>query len=295
MAVNAESSLFLKQVQSHIHERLSDFLCEQGRSAPRLREAMAYSVLNGGKRIRPALLYATCRAGAGNMAMADAAAVAVELVHCYSLVHDDLPCMDDDDLRRGLPTCHKRYSEDLALLAGDTLQALAFSSLSMAPAPAPICLHMLRTLADAARDMAIGQTLDLAAEGSIIDLAQLENIHKLKTGALIRASLLLGALSAGWTDSSTLAALEHFGDRLGLAFQVDDDILDIIGNTDVLGKAVGADQRLGKATYPQLIGLEAALELSAQLHKEARAALAELPGDTRYLTELTDYLISRDR
>ncbi len=295
MPVSSESPSFLSTVQTRIQTQLGEFLEQQNHAAPRLQAAMIYSVLNGGKRIRPALVYAACQACGGELAMADAAAIAVELIHCYSLVHDDLPCMDDDDLRRGLPTCHKRFSEDVALLAGDTLQALAFASLSAGSGDAERRLQMLHLLASAARDMAIGQTLDLEAEQQRIDLTRLETIHHHKTGALIRASLALGALSAGPLSAELLARFEHFGDRLGLAFQVHDDILDVIGDTDILGKAVGSDQRLGKATYPQLLGLPAACELSAQLHQQALAALAELPGATGPLTAVTDYLISRDR
>ena len=293
--VISDPQSFLTTVQTHIQSQLNHFLEEQNHVAPRLHAAMIYSVLNGGKRIRPALVYAACCACGGEPDMADAAAIAVELIHCYSLVHDDLPCMDDDDLRRGMPTCHKRFSEDVALLAGDTLQALAFASLSTAGGDAERRLQMLHILANAARDMAIGQTLDLEAEQQSIDLERLETIHRHKTGALIRASLALGALSAGPVSADLLARFEHFGDRLGLAFQVHDDILDVIGDTDILGKAVGSDQRLGKATYPQLLGLEAACALSAQLHQQSLAALAELPGTTGPLTAVTDYLISRDR
>ena len=263
-----------------------------------LHQAMRYSVLGGGKRIRPLLAYATCAALGGREDDADPAAAAVEIIHAYSLIHDDLPAMDDDDLRRGRPTCHIAFDEATAILAGDALQALAFEVLAQAPLarrdPAA-GLASIRSLAIAcgSQGMAGGQAFDLAAVGQRLDAAGLERMHVHKTGALIRASVHLGALAAGCSDARTLAALERFGHLAGLAFQIRDDILDIEGDTAVIGKTQGADQARDKPTYPSILGLEQARALAAGLRAESLAALDGVaPGDSE-LADLGRYAVDR--
>ena len=285
---------FLSDCQQRIQPWLDDFLQQQNGLASHLSAAMRYAVLNGGKRVRPALAYASCLACGGTLADADAAAGAVELVHCYSLVHDDLPCMDDDDLRRGLPTCHKAFDEATALLAGDTLQALAFVALTSSHLDSSQISRQVQKLALASANMAVGQALDLAGEGQQLSLAELEQIHKHKTGALIRASVLMGAIAAGCDDETTLNALDLYAAKLGLAFQVHDDILDVIGDTQKLGKQAGADAEHDKATYPALLGLTEAQSLAAQLHDEAVFALKPLGCRTNALIWLADFLVARD-
>lgn len=290
----SSSNNFLSECQQRIQPWLDDFLQQQNGLASHLSAAMRYAVLNGGKRVRPALAYASCLACGGTLADADAAAGAVELVHCYSLVHDDLPCMDDDDLRRGLPTCHKAFDEATALLAGDTLQALAFVALTSSHLDSSQISRQVQKLALASANMAVGQALDLAGEGQQLSLAELEQIHKHKTGALIRASVLMGAIAAGCDDETTLNALDLYAAKLGLAFQVHDDILDVIGDTQKLGKQAGADAEHDKATYPALLGLTEAQSLAAQLHDEAVFALKPLGCRTNALIWLADFLVARD-
>lgn len=285
---------FLQDSQARIQPWLQDFLCRQNGLAADLSAAMRHAVLNGGKRVRPTLAYGASLACGGRLEDADAAAAAVELVHCYSLVHDDLPCMDDDDLRRGVPTCHKVYGEATALLAGDTLQTLAFVALTEGAPPAERLARQVRRLAVASADMAVGQALDLAAEGRDLSLDELETVHRHKTGALIRAAVFMGATAAGCTAEPALAALETYADRLGLAFQVHDDILDVIGDTAKLGKKAGADAEHAKATYPAIIGLDRARSLAATLHDEAVSALAPLGPDAEPLRLLAGFLVNRD-
>ncbi len=242
----------------------------------RLLQAMRYSVLAGGKRLRPLLVYITGEALGAQPEQLDAPAVAVELIHSYSLIHDDLPAMDDDDLRRGLPTCHKAYDEGTAILAGDALQALAFDVLANgAGLDERARLQMITVLAAAigTLGMAGGQAMDLAATGSLLTAAGIEEMHRRKTGALIRASVELGAIAAGRVASAERAALQRYGDEIGLAFQIQDDILDVTGDTAVLGKRAGADAALSKPTYPSVFGLARARELAC-LHRDR--ALREL-------------------
>jgi geranylgeranyl pyrophosphate synthase len=263
-----------------------------------LHQAMRYSVLGGGKRIRPLLAYAACAALGGTEDDADPAAAAVEIIHAYSLIHDDLPAMDDDDLRRGRPTCHIAFDEATAILAGDALQALAFEVLAQSPLahrdPAA-GLASIRSLAIAcgSQGMAGGQAFDLAAVGQRLDAAGLERMHVHKTGALIRASVHLGALAAGCTDPRALAALERFGHLAGLAFQIRDDILDIEGDTAVIGKTQGADQARDKPTYPSILGLEPARALAAGLRAESLAALAGVAAPDSALADLGRYAVDR--
>jgi farnesyl diphosphate synthase len=268
-----------------------------------LVNAMHYGALLGGKRLRPFLVYATGEMLHADPASLDAPAAAVECIHAYSLIHDDLPAMDDDALRRGQPTCHIKYGEDTAILAGDALQTLAFSILTDTPMPgvsAEYRLMMLSELAQASgvAGMCGGQALDLAAEGQSVDLVQLEQIHRHKTGALIRAAVRLGALAAGETGRAALPALDRYAEAIGLAFQVQDDILDVVGDTAVIGKRQGADQHLGKSTYPSLLGLEQARAKARDLYQEALDALEILAAqsyNTTALQALASFIIERDK
>jgi len=239
-----------------------------GADANRLQDAMSYSMLNGGKRVRPMLVYAAAQAVGASMVHADIAAAAVEMIHAYSLVHDDLPAMDDDDLRRGKPTCHIQFDEATAILAGDALQTQAFQILS-----APIDgltaqqqLTLVNTLAQAsgAFGMAGGQSLDLEAVNQTVDLTYLENMHNHKTGALILASVLMGAHCGSTLSKDTLTSLTTYAKAIGLAFQVQDDILDVVSDTQTLGKTQGADAANNKPTYVSLLGLEGAKQKSSR-------------------------------
>ena len=264
----------------------------------RLREAMRYSVLGAGKRLRPTLVYLTGEALGAPLAQLDSAAAAVELIHVYSLVHDDLPAMDDDDLRRGRPTCHRAYDEATAILVGDALQALAFAVLAndpMAGNSASQRLEMIRVLARATgtTGMAGGQAVDLAAVGQTLSVAAIEDMHRRKTGALIQGSVLLGALAAGVSDGPRMAALERFGAHIGLAFQIQDDILDVEGDPRVLGKSTGADAAHAKPTYPSTVGLESARVRARQLRDDAIAALAPLGSRAAALTQLANFVVAR--
>jgi len=264
----------------------------------RLHAAQRYSALGPGKRIRPALVYATAETLGMPLETVDGAACAVELIHAYSLIHDDLPAMDDDDLRRGRPTCHRAFDEATAVLAGDSLQVLAFSILARHPGgpldPA-VRVQLLATLADASgtAGMAGGQALDLAAEGRNLTLAELEQIHALKTGVLIHASVAMAALCQPALGADGRAALDRYSTAIGLAFQVQDDILDVEGDETLIGKPVGSDQARGLPTYPALAGLEAARNRVVQLHADAIAALASQGWDDGPLAELAAWLLGR--
>jgi geranylgeranyl pyrophosphate synthase len=264
----------------------------------RLREAMRYSVLGAGKRLRPTLVYLTGEALGAPLAQLDAPAAAVELIHVYSLVHDDLPAMDDDDMRRGRPTCHRAYDEATAILVGDALQALAFAVLAEDPGmppSAPLRLEMIRVLARATgtSGMAGGQAVDLAAVGQQLSVKAIEDMHRRKTGALIQGSVLLGALAAGVSGGPELAALECFGAEIGLAFQIQDDILDVEGDPRVLGKSTGADAAHAKPTYPSTVGLERARARARELRDAAVTALAPLAGRGTALIELANFVVNR--
>jgi len=264
----------------------------------RLREAMRYSTLGGGKRLRPILVYLTGESLGAALDELDAPAAAVELIHVYSLVHDDLPAMDDDDLRRGRATCHRAYDEATAILVGDALQALAFSVLATdTTTVATTRLAMIRTLAQAAgtAGMAGGQAVDLAAVGERLSVDAVENMHRRKTGALIKGSVLLGALGAGMQSGPDFQALESFGDEIGLAFQIQDDILDVEGDAAVLGKTTGADAALSKPTYPSTVGLPAARERARNLRDSAIRALDPLGQRTAPLVELAQFVVNRIR
>ncbi len=290
----------LSPLQARIDAALDRFLPAAGTAPERLHAAMRYAVLAPGKRIRPVLAYATGEALGADLALLDAPAAAVELIHAYSLIHDDLPAMDDDDLRRGRPTCHREFDEATAILAGDALQALAFGVLldaSTAPLGADTRLEMVRTLADASGSagMAGGQALDLAAVGHKLTLDELETVHKHKTGALIRASVRLGYLAGGARDDALGERLERYATCIGLAFQVQDDILDVEGETAVIGKPQGSDAGLDKPTYPDLLGMAGAKETARALCDEALACLAPLGDAAGTLALIAEYIVKRDR
>jgi farnesyl diphosphate synthase len=273
-------------------------LPEPDRVPARLHQAMRYSVLGGGKRVRPALLFATARSVGLVEEEVEAAACAIELIHVYSLVHDDLPAMDDDDMRRGRPTCHKAYDEATALLVGDALQALAFQLLARDPAlPASPAtrLRLIELLADASGScgMAGGQAIDLAVQGKQLDVIQVEEMHALKTGALIRASVLMAAACAPALESRLHKALAAFATPIGLAFQIQDDLLDVIGDAAALGKATGADSERAKPTHPAVIGIEASQERVNLLHAQAVEALVPFGPRAEPLRCLANWLLAR--
>ncbi len=262
-----------------------------------LHRAMRYAVLGGGKRLRPVLVHAAGSALGAPLDGLDAAASAVEIIHAYSLVHDDLPAMDDDDLRRGRPTCHVVFGEAMAILAGDALQALAFEVLAADRRhDASQHVDMLRTLAAAcgAHGMAGGQALDLGAVGKTLAADALDRMHEYKTGALIRACVRLGALAAGCRDAAVLAALDQYAHRIGLAFQIRDDILDVEGDSSVIGKTAGKDAANAKPTYPGLLGIRASRARLVQLTADAIAALAPLGARGIELADLARYVAERD-
>jgi len=263
-----------------------------------LHRAMRYAVLGGGKRLRPLLVYAAGTALGASPDRLDAAAAAVEIIHAYSLVHDDLPAMDDDSLRRGRPTCHVVFGEAMAILAGDALQALAFDVLAHDGAldvDAAVRVEMLRALAVAcgSHGMAGGQAFDLAAVGTKLSHADLERMHVHKTGALIRASVRLGALAAGCRDTATLDALERYGHAIGLAFQIRDDLLDIEAGTEQLGKTAGKDVAAAKPTYPAILGVDASREELDRLTHDALESIAPLGERARSLDDLARFVAER--
>lgn len=264
----------------------------------RLHEAMRYSVLGGGKRIRPALVFATALALGLSEDEVEAAACAIELIHVYSLVHDDLPAMDDDDLRRGRPTCHKAYDEATGVLVGDALQTLAFQVLARdpaLPASAAIRLRLVELLAEASGTfgMAGGQAIDLAAQGQRLDLAQVEEMHARKTGALIRVSVMMAAACSPSLETHWQQALLGFVNPIGLAFQIQDDLLDVLGDVSTIGKATGADSERGKPTHPAVIGIEASQERVRLLHAQALESLAPFGLRAQPLRSLADWLLAR--
>ncbi len=283
--------------QQRVEGVLARALEIDGAATPRLLEAMRYSTLAGGKRVRPVLVYATGEALGAPLELLDAAAAAVELIHVYSLVHDDLPAMDNDDLRRGRPTCHRAYDEATAILVGDALQARAFEVLAQAPVAiaATARIEMLRVLADAigTRGMAGGQAIDLEAVKQVLSETGLERMHRQKTGALIQASVLLGAITAGNLDAPLRTALEEFGAEIGLAFQIQDDILDVEGTTTTLGKRAGADADRVKPTYPSVLGLAKSREQAHARRDRAIAALSPWSSRFAALTEFANFLVAR--
>ncbi len=270
---------------------------QQSQPSDKLRQAMAYASLDGGKRLRPVLVYGAALALEGDLDQADAAACAVELIHCYSLAHDDLPAMDDDDLRRGKPSLHKAFDEATAILVGDGLQSLAFELLSTPrdSLPAAQQLAMVHCLSQAAGALGMvgGQSLDFEAVGRSADTSDLETLHRLKTGALISASVQLGALSARQPGANHLAMLGEYAANVGLAFQVHDDILDQTADTATLGKPQGSDAANNKPTYVALLGLEGARQRARELTDSAVASLQAFGPSADRLRELAVYITSR--
>lgn len=284
--------------RARVEASFERLLADIGSAPPRLLAAMRHAVLGGGKRMRPLLTYATGSALGAQESALDGAALAVELIHCYSLVHDDLPAMDDDALRRGRPTVHVAYDDATAILAGDALQSLAFLALANAPLAPAIRVAMLAELAQAAgaAGMCGGQALDIAATGSadaVLDLPGLEHMHALKTGALLRCAVRLGALAAD-APAATRTALDRYANALGLAFQIRDDLLDIEGTTATLGKTAGKDAAQHKATFPALLGIQASHDRLAALLTHMQDALVELGLPHGALATLAHQVIVRD-
>ena len=295
--VNAD---VLKQAQQRIQRDLLTALTAFSIPEP-LKSAVHHAVMLGGKRVRPALCYATAALQPNqNFAAARRAAVAVELIHCYSLAHDDLPCMDNDLLRRGQPTCHVAFGEDTALLAGDILQSMAFEVLGSRlfdeqgqAVDTAIVLKQMQILATASSKMVAGQVLDLQAEGKLVNQTELENIHRNKTGALIQAAIMMGAMTTFKGTDPAIPKLRQFGQSIGLAFQVQDDILDITATTEDLGKTAGKDEQVQKSTYPALMGVVQAQAYAQSLHHQAFEALAYFGENAQELVEISQFLLAR--
>ncbi len=288
---------FFNQCQSLVNQALETLLPPANSPPMRLHEAMRYCVIEGGKRLRPILTLATAQSCGATLEQALPAACACELVHAYSLIHDDLPAMDNDDLRRGKPTCHRAFDEATAILAGDALQALAFEQLAQGGSYCDsIRLQMIKELARASGSLGMvgGQAIDLAAVDKQLTLNELAQMHNCKTGALIEASVLIGALAAGETRSEVLAHLRDFARAIGLAYQVQDDILDIVSDTQTLGKPQGSDIARNKPTYPALLGLEGAKDKADELIRESMAALEKLPFASEALQAIARYITSRE-
>lgn len=291
---NMDFPAWSKAKQNHIEQVLAQTLPFADIAPHKLHDAMRYSALGGGKRVRALLCYAAAEFCKTETKTADAAASAVELIHAYSLVHDDMPCMDDDDLRRGKPSCHKQYDDATALLVGDALQSLAFDVLSQPQ----LCeqahqqIHMLNILAKASgsQGMAGGQAIDLASVGKPLNQSELETMHRLKTGALIQAAVLLGAVGASAVKTN---AARKYAECMGLAFQVIDDVLDVEADSTTLGKTAGKDAQSNKPTYVTILGLDAAKQHAQQLHKEAIEALAPFGTQAQRLHELADFIMQR--
>nr|WP_275419468.1 farnesyl diphosphate synthase [Pseudoalteromonas sp. MMG024] len=281
-----------------IEENLSALTPASHHTDEKLVAACRYSLLNGGKRLRPILVYLTGELFNADNADLDRIACAIECVHSYSLVHDDLPAMDDDELRRGRPTCHIAYDEATAILVGDALQCLAFETITESQFNGTTVnnqLKIVNTLANASGllGMCGGQALDIAATDSVITLTQLEQVHKLKTGALLKSAIKMGAL-AGNANELEIAALARYAETIGLAFQVQDDILDVEGDTHTLGKPQGSDIEANKATYPALLGIKGAKDKARNLVNQAINALSEIDADTGRLKAIAEYIIARD-
>lgn len=287
---------------ANIAERINAFLLEKlnqlAVNDEKLLEAMRYGLLIGGKRMRPYLAYITGDMLAANKQDIDAVAAALECIHAYSLLHDDLPAMDDDDLRRGQPTCHKAFDEATAILAGDSLQTLAFDILAnheFSPEIKPKQVKLIQQLVNASgyQGMCGGQALDLAATDKAISVTQLQHLHSLKTGALLEASVLMAAECSSKTTESDKAALSQYAQLVGLAYQVQDDIIDITSTEEQLGKPAGSDLEANKSTYPALLGLQGAQEKAQQLYQQALQALSTLPYNSQSLAEFATFIVKR--
>ena len=288
----------ISDCQSRIDDLLDKWLPDVDSPPAKLHQAMRYASLNAGKRLRPLLVYLTGSTLGADKTDLDASALAVECIHVYSLIHDDLPAMDDDHLRRGKPTCHIAFDEATAILAGDALQTLAFDILANHPLsnrsePQRITLIQILSHASGSLGMGGGQMIDLMATDAILTIDQLKDMHRMKTGALMSACVKMAVATSAVESEATRNALDVFADRIGLAFQVKDDILDIEGDTDVIGKPVGSDQEMSKSTFPALMGLESARQYAEDLISEALTTLAGIPYDTDALEALAKYTIHR--
>jgi farnesyl diphosphate synthase len=279
-----------------VAKKLDEVLPPASQAPERLHDAMRYAVFNGGKRVRPLLVYATGECLGLPEQWLDAPAAAIELIHAFSLVHDDLPAMDDDDLRRGKPTLHRQYDEATAILAADALQPLAFDVLADASGITPATrVKLVKLLADAcgSNGMTGGQSLDLAAEGQSLDAAQIEHMYSLKTGALIHASVVSASELKADLSPERISALDAFGRTIGIAFQIKDDILDVEGDTDIIGKPSGSDQRLDKATYPGLVGIRKARQRCDELLSGALEHLDDFGTGAEPLSWLARFIVER--
>ena len=285
----------------HHRQRINHFLTHQleqlAPQSSRLKEAVAYALLAGGKRVRPLLVYAVADMIDADLQSADYIAASIEMIHAYSLIHDDLPAMDDDDLRRGQPTCHIQFDEATAILAGDALQAMAFELLSQTPGDPTTVVALIQHLTKACglNGMAGGQSLDLEAEDSLLQLAALENIHALKTGALLSACVEMTTLLQQNLSQETAQQLSIFGHHFGVAFQIVDDILDLTGDTQTLGKPVGSDTENNKSTYPQLLGLDQARNKASEHIETCRNALKTTGLNGQHLLDLCTKILNRNR
>jgi len=293
--MNEQFGNWMRQTQATCETSLKQFLPDENTVPQQLHAAMRYATLDGGKRVRPLLVYAAGQLFDAPAALLSRAAAAVEMIHAYSLVHDDMPCMDDDALRRGKPTVHVKYDEATALLVGDALQAQAFLVLSEGEGDAAARLAMLQLLARAAGSIGMcgGQAIDLASVGVALNREQLEQMHRLKTGALLRASVLLGAMCGKPLTADETAALDSYAAAIGLAFQVVDDVLDATADSATLGKTAGKDAADNKPTFVSLMGLEASRALAAQLCHDAHAALDKFGEKASLLHELADLIVQR--
>lgn len=296
--MNYDLSTELTQYQQRVNQFLEKQLSQYSAHNTPLVDAMSYAVLLGGKRVRPFLIYATGKMLGVPLTQLDHSAAAMEAIHAYSLVHDDLPAMDNDTLRRGKPTCHIAFDEATAILAGDALQSFAFELLAFDPtlnAEQKVAQMQRLSKSAGAKGMCLGQSLDLQSENKAISLNELELIHRNKTGALILASVMMGFNLSNYANNTDIQQkLVAYAEAIGLAFQVQDDILDVIGNSDIIGKTVGSDQALDKSTYPKLLGLDGAKQKAESLYQTAIAALDSLPFDTTALSTLAEFIVKRE-
>lgn len=290
-------SRYLKERKNTVDSALDRYLPPATDQPGVVHEAMRYSTLDGGKRIRPILTLAGCDAVGGRMEMAMPAACALECIHAFSLIHDDLPCMDDDDFRRGRPTSHRVFGEPMALLAGDALFAFAFQLISETPknVPSDVVLDVWRKIAEATgtRGMVGGQVMDMLAQGRKTDLSEIEQIHRRKTGALLEVAIVIGGMLGGGSKEQ-VEALSCYGRNIGLAFQIADDILDLKGDAEKLGKPIGSDLKMEKATYPSVIGIEKSVELADKAMNDAIATLSIFDEKADPLREIARFVVERE-
>ena len=299
MSDSTDFNSSLKHYQQRVNRALNDFLPESPTPKHNLNEAMRYSVIGGGgKRIRPAMVYAAGEATGADQDILDIPACAIEMIHAYSLIHDDLPAMDDDDLRRGQATCHVAFDEATAILAGDVLQTHAFEILAASDLliddKRRLEMIVLLTSAIGSEGMAGGQAIDIAAVGHSLTLEELESMHRMKTGALIKVSILMGAMCSPEVTEDELTQLGHYADCIGLSFQIQDDILDVVGDTETLGKPSGSDEKMQKPTYPSILGLDASRKLALEQHDRALACIQNMDARADKLRQLSAYIIERE-